>query len=65
SGEAVASASIIGSLPPLVGLAVFAISPDYISILWTRPEGQVALLGAAIWMSSGIFIMRRMINFKI
>jgi tight adherence protein B len=65
SGEAVASAGIIGSLPPLVGLVVFASRPEYISILWQRPEGQIALIGAGLWMACGIFVMRRMINFKI
>lgn len=64
SGEAVASAGIIGSLPPLVGGAVFVIQPQYISVLFERPEGQVALGVAAVWMSIGIMTMRKMINFK-
>jgi len=64
SGEAVASAGIIGSLPPLVGVLVYIIQPDYISILFTRTEGQIAISAGAVWMFMGIMTMRKMINFK-
>lgn len=64
SAEAVASAFIIGSLPPAVAGLLFAIAPAYMSTLFTDLRGRLLLLVAAIWMSFGIFIMRRMINFK-
>lgn len=63
SMEAKASAAIIGSLPPIVMLLVYLSTPDYISLLWTHPTGQLMLVGCAIWMSIGIFVMKRMINF--
>jgi tight adherence protein B len=63
SMEAKASAGIIGSLPPIVMLLVYLSTPDYISVLWTHPTGQLMLLGCVIWMSIGIFVMKRMINF--
>ena len=63
SMEAKASASIIGSLPPIVMLLVYLSTPDYISLLWTHPTGQLLLVGCVIWMSIGIFVMKRMINF--
>jgi tight adherence protein B len=63
SMEAKASAGIIGSLPPIVMLLVYLSTPDYISLLWTHPTGQLMLVGCAIWMSIGIFVMKRMINF--
>jgi tight adherence protein B len=63
SMEAKASAGIIGSLPPIVMLLVYLSTPDYISLLWTHPTGQLMLVGCAIWMSLGIFVMKRMINF--
>jgi tight adherence protein B len=63
SMEAKASAGIIGSLPPIVMLLVYLSTPDYISLLWTHPTGQLMLLGCAIWMSIGIFVMKKMINF--
>ena len=63
SAEAKASAAIIGALPPLVILAMFFTSPDYISILWHDKLGNVMLIGSAIWMFIGVLVMRKMINF--
>ncbi len=63
SMEAKASAGIIGSLPPIVMFLVYLSTPQYISMLWTHPTGQLMLLGSVIWMSIGIFVMKRMINF--
>ncbi|MDO8396326.1 MAG: type II secretion system F family protein [Bradyrhizobium sp.] len=63
SMEAKASAGIIGSLPPIVMLLVYLSTPEYISLLWTHPTGQLMLVGCVIWMSMGIFVMKRMINF--
>jgi len=63
SMEAKASAGIIGSLPPIVMLLVYLSTPDYISLLWTHPTGQLMLVGCVIWMGMGIFVMKRMINF--
>ena len=63
SMEAKASAAIIGALPPIVMLLVYLSTPDYISLLWTHPTGQLMLVGCVIWMSMGIFVMKRMINF--
>jgi tight adherence protein B len=63
SMEAKASAAIIGSLPPIVMLLVYLSTPDYISLLWTHPTGQLMLCGCVLWMSIGIFVMKRMINF--
>jgi len=63
SMEAKASAGIIGALPPIVMLLVYLTTPDYISLLWTHPTGQLMLVGCAIWMSAGIMVMKKMINF--
>jgi tight adherence protein B len=63
SMEAKASAGIIGSLPPIVMLLVYLSTPDYISLLWTHPTGQLMLVGCAVWMSIGILVMKKMINF--
>ena len=63
SMEAKASAGIIGSLPPIVMLLVYLTTPDYISLLWTHPTGQLMLVGCLIWMSLGIMVMKKMINF--
>jgi tight adherence protein B len=63
SAEAKASAVIIGSLPPLVILAMFFTSPDYILILWHDKLGNMMIVGSAIWMFIGVLVMRKMINF--
>jgi tight adherence protein B len=63
SMEAKASAAIIASLPFGVMLLVYLTSPGYIELLWTTPTGRVLLAGSAVWMSMGVFVMRRMINF--
>jgi tight adherence protein B len=64
SGEAVASAFIIGSLPPGIVAIMSTVSPTYLLPLWEDPRGHGILLFAAVWMGTGIFVMRRMINFK-
>jgi tight adherence protein B len=63
SMEAKASAGIIGSLPPIVMLLVYLTTPGYISLLWTHPTGQLMLVGCVVWMSMGIMVMKKMINF--
>jgi tight adherence protein B len=64
SMEAKASAGIIGSLPPIVMIMVYMTTPGYISLLWTDPKGQVMLVACVIWMSIGIMVMKKMINFN-
>src|SRR6185503_18364148 len=63
SMEAKASASIIGALPICVGGLVYLTSPDYIELLWTADLGRVMIAGSACWMATGIFVMKKMINF--
>jgi tight adherence protein B len=64
SAEAVASAFIIGCLPPGVVVLITVTSPAYMQPLFTDPRGHLMLLAGGIWMSIGIFVMRKMINFK-
>jgi tight adherence protein B len=63
STEAKASAGIIGSLPPIVMLLVWISTPDYISLLWTNHIGQFMLVCCVAWMTIGILVMKKMINF--
>jgi tight adherence protein B len=64
SSEAKASAMIIGSLPVAVMGIVYVTTPAYIALLFTEKTGNLMLAGCAFWMSVGIFVMRKMINFK-
>jgi tight adherence protein B len=63
SMEAKASASIIGALPIAVMILVYITSPQYISLLWTEPLGRIMLAASVIWMSMGVMVMKKMINF--
>lgn len=63
SMEAKASAAIIGALPPIVMIMIYIMTPEYISLLWTHPTGRLMLAGCVLWMATGIFVMKKMINF--
>lgn len=65
SSEAKASAAIIGALPICVCGIVYVTSPDYMGLLFSDPTGHMGLLAGTVMMSSGIFVMRQMINFDI
>jgi tight adherence protein B len=63
SQEAKASAGIIGSLPFVVGTLTYLTSPEYIAILWTTMSGKMMMAIGLMWMSLGIFVMKKMISF--
>ncbi len=65
SQEAKSSAAIIGSLPFFVTGMLLLIAPDYIRVLTNTDIGLILIAIAAFWMSTGIFVMRKMIDFKI
>jgi tight adherence protein B len=63
SGEAKASAAIIGALPGIVMVLVYITSPGYMSLLFSTELGHVIIGFSAVWMSLGVFVMKKMINF--
>jgi len=65
SSEARLTATIIGALPFLISLVIYAINPGYILLLWTDPLGNVILYGGLLWMAIGMFIMKQMISFEV
>lgn len=65
SAEAKASAYIIGSLPFLVMGAVKLASPDYLDPLFNTQMGNFVLIGAGLWMTTGIFVMKKMTQIKV
>jgi len=65
SSEAKASAMIIGALPFLVMGAVKVSSPTYLDPLFMTKEGNFILLGAGLWMSMGIYVMKSMMKIKV
>jgi tight adherence protein B len=64
SSEAKASAMIIGALPPGVMALVWITTPQYISLLFTEPVGNIMLIGCGVWMSLGVLVMKKMVSFK-
>jgi tight adherence protein B len=63
SMEAKASAVIIAALPFAVMILVYISSPNYIELLWTHPTGRMMMAACAVWMSMGVLVMKKMINF--
>ncbi|GAB5505049.1 MAG: type II secretion system F family protein [Rhizobiaceae bacterium] len=65
SMEAKASAAIIGALPFIVAFLVYLTSPSYIMPLFTTSKGHLILGISAIWMTMGVFVMKKMINIDV
>jgi len=65
SSESKASAYIVGSLPFIVFGLVYMINPDYMAGFFEDQRLMVAGLGGLLWMSIGVFIMAKMVNFEI
>jgi tight adherence protein B len=65
SSESKASAYIVGSLPFVVFTLVWFVNPGYMANFFTDQRLIVAGLGGLIWMSIGVFIMAKMVNFEI
>jgi tight adherence protein B len=63
SMEAKASGAIIAALPLAVMLLVYITSPSYIELLWTESLGRMMLAASAFWMTLGVLVMKKMINF--
>ena len=63
SMEALASGVIVAAVPFLVTGALYAISPDYIGLLFTTSHGRIILMAALGWMSIGGMMMKKMISF--
>jgi tight adherence protein B len=64
AAEAKASAFVLGSLPPAVMTMTFMSAPDYIMPLVSTTAGNLIVAGSFAWMTCGILVMRKMINFK-
>ena len=65
SSESKASAIIVGSLPFIVFILVYMINPEYMTNFFVDQRLIVAGIGGLVWMSIGVFIMAKMVNFEI
>lgn len=64
SAEANASAMVLGSLPPAVGILMNVFNPKYMDPLFTTSTGNFLIAIGVCMMTMGVLIMRKMINFK-
>ncbi|MFO1123626.1 MAG: type II secretion system F family protein [Hyphomicrobiales bacterium] len=65
SQEAKSSAAIIGALPFVIMGALTILNPQYLNPLFYTDIGNIMLAGCALWMLTGVLVMRKMINFEI
>ena len=65
SQEAKSSAAIIGALPLVVMGGLYVTTPEYLNELFYHPTGHILLGISVTWMTIGILVMRKMINFDI
>ncbi len=65
SSEAKASAYIVGALPFIVFTMLYWINPDYVGGFFSDDRLIIAGIGGLTWMSIGVFIMAKMVSFKI
>jgi tight adherence protein B len=65
AAEGRASATILSSLPIAMFLVIQVVAPDFYASVWHESITKIALAAAGGWMSIGILIMYRLVNFKI
>jgi tight adherence protein B len=56
---------ILSLLPPLLGVLLYLVNPDNMSILWKRPEGRAMLYTGTVMTMIGGLIIRRIIRIRI
>jgi tight adherence protein B len=56
---------ILAAMPILLGLAITALNPEYMAILFEEPMGKVLIAAAAILQFLGFLLIRRIIDIEI
>ena len=56
---------ILTLLPLVLGLGLYTISPETVSVLWTRPIGVKLLYAAAGMTATGALIIRKIVNMEV
>jgi tight adherence protein B len=65
SSEGRASTWILGSMPFLLAGILTLINPDYISVLWTTPQGHTLTLIGGGLMIVGFYLLNRIVQIKV
>jgi tight adherence protein B len=58
------SAYVLIAMPFLMGLAIFALNPTYMSVLFTTTMGKVMIAGSLVMMAIGSMIIKKIVSFK-
>jgi tight adherence protein B len=58
------SAYVLLAMPFLMGLAIFALNPGYMSILFTSAAGKFLIAASLVMMAIGGMIIRKIVSFK-
>ena len=58
------SAYVLLAMPFLMGLAIFALNPTYMSVLFTTGIGKALIAGSLVMMFIGSLIIRKIVSFK-
>jgi tight adherence protein B len=56
---------ILSLLPPLLGVMLYLVNPDNMSILWKRSEGRAMLYAGTVMTLVGALIIRKIIRIRI
>jgi tight adherence protein B len=65
ASEARFSAYVLLSLPFILYLLIGVIAPDFYDATRGKPQTTVAVVGAMVWMTIGVLVMRKLVNMKI
>jgi tight adherence protein B len=56
---------ILSLLPVVLGIGLYFVSPEYVSLLWKNPLGLKMLYGALILCTIGMLVIRKIVNIRI
>lgn len=55
---------VLAAAPLVAGLGMYALNPEYISLLWTEELGRWMLAGAALMQLVGFLVIRRIVDIE-
>ncbi len=55
---------VLGAAPIVAGIGMYALNPDYVSLLWTEELGRWMLAGAALMQVMGFLVIRRIVDIE-
>jgi tight adherence protein B len=59
------SGYVLGAMPIVVGLGLYALNPEYIALLFTETIGRFLLIGALTMQIIGYLWIRKIVNIEI